>query len=518
MESLNYLNRNVVLTPELKKYGEIYSEFEALYFDKEAKIIDFNGDRTITVPDLLDDGSVNDVECLFKECAVKVLEDLESYGIYDVTLKSLTKDLEYYKQFTSLCGQLSTRWNKIISSLETDKGNQITKFAENSLNNVTGLRWGIVTKSISTMVIYDLLDSITASSQKQYADGKIKEKTAQLNAKYGNLAYEKSTDLLKTFFYPNALKIIKDYIHELRTLYMNILEKRGISSFTQLKINEQYSQEILENLPYIKDKDKILQLSFDAFPFNINLYQTLASMNLMNEDLTEFITEFNLDQSLKTSCYNHIFKTALTENSVQNIVDFYLKRYSDNQDKIKFLTTTVYVRIVLFYKNISKVFDEEQYTTSWIFNTIGPDKINEVKKTEISEFCSNYIESVKNADNYSDFCQVIPFDAESYLPDSLKTAGTDLKTWNEYNDFINRNLSKLIWGVVFEYQIGGGTSNKFDFDLLQAKSRSELSKFKGVSLNQSEENTAKANVKTEPKKPEAKKVEKKPEKKNPWFR
>jgi hypothetical protein len=518
MESLNYLNRNVVLTPELKKYGEIYSEFESLYFDKEAKIIEFNTDRTLTVPDLLEYEKTNLVRNLFKECAAKVLKDLESHGIYNVTLKSLLYDSEYYSQFEVTCEQLDKKWNEIISRLEDAKGSQLNKYANNVMSDISGYSWGLITKSVSTMIFYDVMETISVNNQKKSSFEKIKEKTKKLDEKYGHLAYERGSELLRTYFYPTILELIKSYIHALRKDYMNILEERGIFNFSQLNIDEEFSEAIIENLPYVEDKIRILDLAFNAFPFNADLYRSIISLDLMTEELTEFLHTFQLEQPLKVSCYNYILQGTLNDSSVEKIVDFYLQHYAVGQDKVTFLSSSIYIKIVLFYQNFLKIFVDDEYAANWIHSVVGVYKINYIKLFEVTDICTEYVESVKKYSNYQKFTEVIPFDAETYIPEDLIPSSKGVTTWENYNEFLILNLRRFIWNIIFEYQLEAGSSNQFNFSLLQTKARSELNKFKGVSLNQSEENTAKANVKTEPKKPETKKTEKKPEKKNPWFR
>lgn len=286
---------------DLKKYYELSCEFQAAH-DECFKIVE-NSFNSKQEPFEI----FQKIESAFKLFIDNLINRLSNYGVFDrVANDYLNNNEGFFKLMNATtdyyqCAKNITERNNSIAN--ADKENS----RDSIYSSVSGLDYEIISNSIAHHVFYAVQNERAIQKQTAEAtdrfraaceainsnrDSKI---TEEINAYYANEYIPTITDALTAFY---------EYLFSMFTTDLNACGQLDLACVDHIDL--QRSNEIINNIDNIDNKQSVFLKAIELCPYNINAYlkgyiSYLYPQGLFVKDICgDLIKYFNLEKALNS--------------------------------------------------------------------------------------------------------------------------------------------------------------------------------------------------------------------------
>ena len=232
------------------------------------------------------------VDVLFKAACQDVIRYLAEVQIYNVTEEDLlTRNTAYYN-FLKLQKDAAFELDKIDKISEIEYQKEYVQALDTARGKITGSGYSLISNSVVAHMTFAAMESNTIKRQEEEAKRYLQQYSTYLQSKTELDKKQTEWTYVLDQVYPKYVDIIVDFFVQLIDCYLSILEDREVYAYSAIKkFSIDRSSSLLKNLDLVENKENVLIQAFQSCPYNVEIYQYLIDMNLL-DDKTESTVEF----------------------------------------------------------------------------------------------------------------------------------------------------------------------------------------------------------------------------------
>ncbi|MDO4444981.1 MAG: hypothetical protein Q4C97_05520 [Bacillota bacterium] len=456
--SVKFLGDNVLFPNELLDYVLYFNEFKS----EMDKLFAIQNERVnkewYDYPD-------NEFDEMLIEEGKKVISKLAIKDIYDVTINELVNQNKGYVLFKEITEECFENLKDIAIKAMQDWLEGYEK-ARTSYNQVTGSGTTLYSNSLLSHITFAVIEEGTVRKQLDKADKEYQSAMERLQRSNASTQDRQKKELLYSKVYPAYTNIIAIFMSELFDKYLSILEKHSVYEYSRTKkYSAEQSNEILQNLDLVEEKEKVLVQAFKKCPYNTNIYLELIKME--NFDYDTFMTAkvFAQDNLL----YNDLEKYCkLNANKFEDIIVPVKILASFKAVSEKEVLRSVYSseikEIEEKYKSIQKSFNDNIVLTQWVKKNIVQDT-EQLITMRFSDVQKSIFEVINNIVLPETFQKLM---SKELLDITIFGTETDLQIINKnlYADMMSK-MEAYIAEAKFRKKVYDEAQNAFQSEILK---------------------------------------------------
>ena len=284
---------------DLKKYYELSCEFQAAH-DKMYRTVKNNFNIRKEPADIF-----QSIETATKQFICDLINRLSNYGVFDRVasdylninngyLQLLNATTAYYEYSKN-----STERNHAIAEASKESANA-------SINNsISGLDFGIISSSIIDHAVYAAMNNAEIRKQSAAAINRYYTVCNIINANRDSKITAEISEYYTNQYIPDIIAALSTLYGILLSIYVNDLNSCGQLDLTCLEhIDLQRSNDIINNIDNVDNKQGVFLKALELCPYNINAYikgysDYLYPQGLLVADVCgDLIKYFNLEKLL----------------------------------------------------------------------------------------------------------------------------------------------------------------------------------------------------------------------------
>lgn len=284
---------------DLKKYYELSCEFQTAH-DKIYKVVKSNFNIKKEPAEIF-----QNIETAAKEFIGNLINRLSNYGVFDKTTSDYLNTNNGYLQLINA----TTAYYEYAKNT-AEKNHAIAEASKESANasinsSISGLNFGIISSSIIDHAVYTAMNNAEIRKQSAAALERYCAVCDVINANRDSKTSEEISTYYITQYVPTITAALSTLYGHLLSTYTTDLNTCGQLDLACLEhIDLQRSNEIVNNIDNIDNKQGVFLKAIELCPYNINAYLKGYSAYLYPQGLSvndvcgDLIKYFNLEKAL----------------------------------------------------------------------------------------------------------------------------------------------------------------------------------------------------------------------------
>lgn len=257
-----------------------------------------------------------------KNVCKTAIKCLACNDIYNITENDLLKNNKAYVEFKKIEKYAIEQMQHFREKEEEEYKEGYEKAYTVAVSQVTGSGLGLISNSIMAHMAFAAMESNTVRQQAAKAEKQLKIALKNLSVRTGTNREEREWALVAGEIYPSYINIIGEFVAQIIDEYLSLLEKNGIFSYSKVyNFSIDRSSELLKNLKLIRDKQKVLEQAFECCPYNVEIYQSLVDMDLLDSNTESTLLFYEQKDSLLNSMKEQIDKifslSSITQEDIE---------------------------------------------------------------------------------------------------------------------------------------------------------------------------------------------------------
>lgn len=297
--SFKVLNAELQFHNDLKKYYELSCEFQAVH-DKVYKTVRHSFDVNAEPADIF-----QIIEAAAKQFVSELINRLSNYGVFDRAASDYLNTNNGYLQLLNA----TTAYYKYTKNT-TQRNNAIAEASKESANalinrSILGLDFSIISSSIIDHAVYAAMNHAEIRKQSTEALERYYAVCNVINSNKDSKITEEISEYYNRQYIPAITAALETLYGHLLSTYITDLSACSQFDLACLEhIDLQRSNEIINNIDNVDNKQGVFLKAIELCPYNINAYLKGYSAYLypqgmsVNDVCGELIQYFNLEKAL----------------------------------------------------------------------------------------------------------------------------------------------------------------------------------------------------------------------------
>lgn len=409
------------------------------------------------------------------EACQNIVDDLISRDIYDVSVTDFAGKLSGFKAVQELGNKVVIKATNEIKKLVKEKEAGVNSAYRSAANSITGSGLRIFTSSFASLMVYSAVEKHIMLSQAKKADQQYERAIQKIQIACNDAFNQICTSILINDFGMGLIEIIENFNNELIQNYLVELAIHGkfsVDSFEEY--NENRSNAILENMPRVSDKRKLLIQAYEACPINIDVYEKMLEIGYFDSNTLKDAKQIFPVETLQGMVESQIDGSSTSFERMDEYVDV-LADYqnTDKNTVIKKYFFKYVDSVVLPFKNIKGICENKRQLDSWIRMNISKEMdeivaindrkiyqkierwfIHQVDEKKIQKLCDagiNPFDGIEfddiEADSYESvskyYMELLTKSVKQYIEEAIKRKNTYEQANKKYNDEFTKQQEKI---------------------------------------------------------------------------
>lgn len=458
---VNFLGEEYLFPIEIQEYIVYCKMFQDVYNRLFSVITKRIEEKWYDFPD-------KEFEKILKQEGENIISSLSTDGIYDVSLNELVNRNRGYIYFEKITMECFGDYKQIMIDAIMDFKTGYENAQAQANSEITGSGMTLYSNSAIQHLAFAAFESNTIKKQIAKAETEYENSISELSRRNQSIKDRRENALLYNKVYPAYFEVIGMFVSELTDIYLNILEKHSVYNYSKIKAYKtERSNELLENIGLVNDKEKILIEAFRNCPYNPNVYKKIIDMELFDYDTFMTAREFgqadSLIEDLEKYCKGHTNEYEKLSVPVKILAAF------KNTREVLILRNLYSHEISSIeekYRLIQNALSDNSVLTKWVKNNITPSTENLLcmDMRTISVAVEKQIYSIISKVAFDDFC------SKRLL---------NLGLFNKEKDYVSMNnaIIKQMNDRIFVY-IKNAEVRKEKYDLAKSRFDNEVNRRK----------------------------------------
>lgn len=285
MDKMMFLGKEYSFPHELYEYILYCRKFQDDREQLLLLVLNRTQEKVYSFPD-------TEVEDLLREACLHTISYLGEAGIYNITEDDLVSSNSAFGKFKELQANAAKKMAEIGKLSEKEFKEGFDRAAASAASQVTGSGYSLISSSIIAHMAFAAMESSTIQSQEAKARRSLQAAVVALQNQTIADKKQREWAYVCVEVYPAYMQLIEDFFLQLINRYLFVLEQNHIFSYSAVnKFSISRSSDLLKNLEFVGDKEKVLIEAFKSCPYNVSIYQKLVDMDLLDTE-TEKTLEF----------------------------------------------------------------------------------------------------------------------------------------------------------------------------------------------------------------------------------
>lgn len=242
--------------------------------------------------------------------------------IYNITENDLLKNNNGYAEFRKIENYAIEQMKYFKEKADAEYKEGYEKAYASAASQVTGSGLGLISNSIMAHMAFAAMESNTVRQQTAKAKKQLQNSLTSLSIQTGANREQREWNFVVNEIYPIYINIIEEFLSQVIDDYLSLLEKKGIFLYSEIhEFSITRSSELLKNLELVNNKSKVLEQAFECCPYNVNIYQKLVDMDLMDSTTESTLIFYeqkeSLINSIKEKLDNIFSSSTLTQRDIE---------------------------------------------------------------------------------------------------------------------------------------------------------------------------------------------------------
>lgn len=294
METCSFLGYTYNYSLELFNLHAIYAAFsqqQADMFKTLEKMVD-----TVEKPGMVNNDGNDEMIDAFRLSATRIVSSLCDKGVASYTVSDFLDKNPAYSKYKDLAVETAKSYMQIIFNVAKSYMNEVTSARNSAEATITGTGTRIITNSMTSALLYNVIEYKTVSNQIASAEAKYKQKVREITGRSDRRQAEMEQDYKFHTWLPAARELIYEFVSYNLKQYLQILhETDQLKSDTKVQIDTNRSTTLLENCSLTDNKRAVLIEAFQADPFNLEVYTTTFKLGVFTTEEYKTLEIFGMD-------------------------------------------------------------------------------------------------------------------------------------------------------------------------------------------------------------------------------
>ena len=297
----NILDTKIEFHDDLKKYYDLSCEFQTVH-DEILKSIKNDLESFKAPTDIF-----KTIESRTNKYIYNIINQLSNYGVLDIVISDYLDTNSGYLQLLNTTADYY-EYSKSAEKRNNDIADESKKKTGNLFNStITGLDFGVITNSIIGHAVYSSMNANEVHRQSMEA---LSRYSAACDAIDANRDKKTSLEIKEYYlnqYIPSITSALSVLFGQLLSTYAKDLNDCGYLDLECLKnIDFQRSNEIINNIENVDNKQGVFLKSIELCPYNVNAYIKGYSAYFYPQGLSitdicgDLLKYFNLEKALKS--------------------------------------------------------------------------------------------------------------------------------------------------------------------------------------------------------------------------
>ncbi len=328
---LFFLGSEYSISQELKQYVEYLQYFETFRSNLMGLLNDQIKNKQYS-------GGADEDFAYYKnpitQIGKQIITLLSDNGIYDATIEEFVYNNDGYIQLHNVCKETMQGMIDILMNAMSEWERGYNNAYSAASSKVTGSGVGIITNSVTSALVYSMMEASTLKKQSDKASQEYTAAIERLNENVEDRQERQKIMLLTNKYYPGIANSIEMFVVVLMEKFLNKLKEFQIFDYSSVeKYSLKRSSNILKNIPLVSDKRNVIVEAFRVCPYNPDVYQ--AVLDYLSIDVETFITAKYLlqDQILLPSIIEYAHKKCNDYLEIDKVTKI-LTSYTQKSEKV----------------------------------------------------------------------------------------------------------------------------------------------------------------------------------------
>lgn len=243
-----------------------------------------------------------EIEKLLQDSCRHTIRFLGEAGVYNITEEDLLSSNSAFRKFKDLQDEAVQKMTEIGKLSEKEFKEGFERAAENAASQVTGSGYAMISSSIIAHMAFAAMESSTIQSQEAKARRSLQASVAALQNQTNADKKQREWAYVCVEVYPAYIQIVEEFFLQLINRYLFVLEQNKIFAYSAVNsFSISRSSELLKNLDLVDDKEKVLIEAFKSCPYNVEVYQKLVDMDLLDSETEKTLIFYEQKEALASS-------------------------------------------------------------------------------------------------------------------------------------------------------------------------------------------------------------------------
>ncbi len=445
--TLEFNKKRYTLPADIREYIKILNITESVHIELQK---DFNRKSTNSHDGIVLQGNMRSS---FRTAAETYIQLLCKKNIYSCTVEDFLSFSDAYTMFS----ELSTHASRTVDAFYNEKEQNYQRSAQiaerKALSQITGSGVSVYSSNFLTLAMASAVEYSALKGQYSKANNYYKNELKYLRGKEEIQRKIKERTYYNGQYRPQAENLLQIFSYEMMQKYLEILiENKLLDSNILRYIDINQSQNILDNIRTGVNKEKTLEESFLACPFNVSVYFELCKLGKLDNGTLASIQELDLTASLIAKL-EEAFAGVRYAGDICSVIEM-TKNITDSLSLItgqrclyyyRKLTDPVYNSIIFQYKTFAKMILSKEGCLD-LLQKSGRD-IAIFTNEEIQEFAANRVTSMFSNREYN---AIVTIGQYEDLTEKICPVGLSFKKKEDIDQYLISTLNKNLLNLIRE--------------------------------------------------------------------
>ena len=264
-----------------------------------------------------------ELECMLRDACRNTIRYLAKAGIYDITEEDLISDNFAYKQFQELQANAAQQLSVLAKQSASEYNAGFDQAVRNAASQITGSGYSLISNSLLAHMAFGAMESSKIQAQEEKAKRSLQESLESLQKQTYFNKQQREWGYVIGKVYPEYMRLIEEFFLQLINRYLSILEQNEIYSYSTINcFSMTRSSELFQNLKLVEDidgKKNVLIQSFKSCPYNVDIYQYLINMDMLDENTEKTLEFYEQKEALIDSVKKYLSTVLYADNTLEKI-------------------------------------------------------------------------------------------------------------------------------------------------------------------------------------------------------
>lgn len=386
-----------------------------------------------------------ELERMLRDACRNAIRYLAKAGIYDITEEDLISDNSAYKQFQELQANAAQQLSVLAKQSASEYNAGFDQAVRNAASQITGSGYSLISNSLLAHMAFGAMESSKIQAQEEKAKRSLQESLEALQKQTYFNKQQREWGYVIGKVYPEYMRLIEEFFLQLINRYLSILEQNDIYSYSTINcFSMTRSSELFQNLKLVEDidgKKNVLIQSFKSCPYNVDIYQYLINMDMLDENTEKTLEFYEQKEALIDSVKKYLSTVLYADNTLEKIkiaqINIRWLGYLQNISAEQVEEQCFSIRRNSIKSELEKLFNLDKFI--WNLEDMH-NVLNEKKCYNIHEYVEKIIEN-SGVINYQSIC------GDSFIRKIFKKIETKSQTIDsfkvEVEDKLNQKYQEL---------------------------------------------------------------------------